>query len=112
MKRYRITINGKVQFQSASYMGVAVHRALDTYKESFFNGHASVEVHYMGPVKYEYVLVGDVPCDPPGSVKRDRLVGYGPFPTKGNAKVGCDLATEEHPEIKRINYRRVEKESK
>ena len=35
MKKYRITINGKPQFQSASYMGVAVHHALNTYKRAF-----------------------------------------------------------------------------
>ena len=65
----------------------------------------------MGPVKYEYVLVGDVPCKPVGSVKRVVLEGYIPYATKELASDAAHNAAILHPEIKRI-YRRVEKESK
>ena len=105
MIEYSVAVNGNLIKVKASKASVAVKRALDRFKESDLEC-AHIKIGIGRKIDYLYRCIADVPCEGPiGSRKRDFVSG--PM-SEDEARKTVEVLRATRPELKLINYRRVE----
>jgi hypothetical protein len=66
MRKYLVTIGNSSSKQYASRASVAVHRAMDSFSDSYFRPVANIQVRDLGVVKFEHHLIRETrPKDGP-----------------------------------------------
>jgi hypothetical protein len=106
MRVYLVSINGRnYEKVRASRAAVAVHRAMDRYREGDLDG-ATITIRRGEKIKYGYRIVADVPCEPAGSTKRDFVSET--FGERSASVTHLHEMRLAHPEYVRLAVRRVE----
>jgi hypothetical protein len=104
MRLYHVAVNKQPFIQKASRAAVAVHRVMDRFSEPELDG-ATITVRQGELIKYAYRVIADVPCDPPGSHKRDFVSLE---MSKTDVQRACKTIREARPELKNVWYVQVE----
>jgi hypothetical protein len=101
------TKNGRYDYSPrASRASVAVQHAMDRVRSHALLDDATITVKKGAAIKYEYVAIADVPCEPAGSFKREDIGVV--LRTEDLARQAVRDIRASRPQYKYVSYRRIE----